>query len=74
MNVFKDHVTEKDGKIIFEIDKKIPQECFNAVLYACKMLYKGMPFDFAIDKASETYETEHTLIIHYLPEYVKELM
>ena len=76
MDVFKDHTTEKDGKIFFEFDKIMPKHYFLAVCYACKMLYKyrNMPVDFAVSKASDCYGVDPGILQSYLPEYVKQLL
>lgn len=74
MDVFKDHVTEENGKVRFQVDKFIPKMFFKPVMYACKMMYKGMPFDFAVSKASDCYGIDENFIIQYLPEYTKQLL
>ena len=74
MNVMQEHVKEKDGHLIFDMDRAIPGEYFKAVIFTCKMLYKGMPFDFAINKASDKYRIDQAYLIYYLPDYVKKLL
>lgn len=72
METMKEHVIWKDGIARFEIDKEIPGEYFKPVIYTCKMLYKGMPFGFAVRKASQCYEVDPDKVIKYLPEYTKQ--
>lgn len=72
MENMKDHVYERDGIRRFEIDKDIPREYFQAVIFACKMLYKGMPFDFAVGKSSGFYGVDPDQLVEYLPEYAKQ--
>lgn len=52
-------------------DKYVPAEYFKAVVFAKKMIEKGMPFFFAVGKASFHYRIDESIIINYLPESVK---
>lgn len=54
-----------------KLDKYVPYKYFKAVLFATKMIYKGMPFMFAVNKASFHYHIDGSIIIDYLPEDVK---
>ena len=68
----QEHIYKRGGEIRFEQDKDIPREYFKAVIYACKMLYKGMPFNFAVTKASTCYGVDPDKVMEYLPEYAKQ--
>ena len=72
MENMKEHVSMRNGTKYFEINKKIPCEYFNAVIFTCKMLYKGMPFDFAVKKSSGFYGVNQDKLVEYLPEYMKQ--
>ena len=56
----------------YEFDKYIPAGYFRAVVFAKKMIEKGMPFFFAVSKASYHYKIDEFIIINYLPETIKQ--
>ena len=63
--------TENSFEGKYKYDKYIPKQYFKAVRFTLKMINKGMPFMFAVNKASYHYRTDETVIIDYLPEDLK---
>ena len=60
------------GNKAYKFDRYVPKPYFKAVNFALKMINKGMPFFFAINKASYHYHVDENIIINYLPERVKK--